>query len=175
MSGIDTEVMDLLEGGAPGQLFPTVGYKWGGTLLSAESGQKTNMETGEPKTWADGKPQMQVILTLQGEPTGFKYEGQQYEKVELQDDDGIRRLFLSGNKLKALKDALRTAKSKLEIGGYFEMTREKDGEAPKKGYARRQNFSGVWTPAAQNAHAVNAALAADTGTDAPADKDESPF
>lgn len=172
MSGIDDDVMKMLQGGAPGQLFPKVGYKWGGTLIAAEYSQKTDMDTQEPKVWPDGKPQMQIILTLQGEPTGFKYEGQTYDRVEIGDDDGIRRLFLSGNKLKALKDALRVAKSKLEIGGYFEMTREKDGEAPKKGYARRQNFSGVWTPAAQNAHAVNAALAADTGTD---DTDETPF
>lgn len=173
MSGIADDVMGMLEGGAPGQLFPKVGYKWGGTLIAAESSQKTDMETQEPKVWADGKPQMQLVLTLQGEPTGFKYEGQQYDKVEIDDDDGVRRLFLSGNKLKALKDALRVAKAKLEIGGYFEMTREKDGEAPKKGYARRQNYSGVWTPAHLNTKKVNADMDADSGTDP--DSNESPF
>lgn len=171
MSGIGQDVMDMLEGGAPGQLFPSVGYTWGGTLMSAEQGQKTDMETGEPKVWSDGKPQIQLILTLQGEPTGFKYEGQQYDKVGIDDDDGVRRLFLSGNKLKALKDALRVAKSKLEIGGHFTLKREKDGEAPKKGYARRQNYSGIWVPAHLNTHAMNEALKADTGTDG----EESPF
>ena len=157
----------FLSGGSPAQKFPKEGFKWGATVLSWEMSQKTDLESGELKFWPYGKPQMQLIMTLQGEPTGIRYEGNAYREVQVPDDDGIRRLFISGSMQTAVGKALKDAgNAKLEAGAYLEITRGKDLPPTKKGYSGRHTFTAAWTPANKNPHAATAMLTAD---------DEDPF
>lgn len=151
----------FLSGGAPAQKFPRVGFKWGGTVESWEMAQQTDMETGELKFWEDGKPRMQLIINMQGAPTGITWETNQYIEAKLPDDDGARRLFVKGGLQKAVAQALRDAKSRLEVGAYLEVTRGQDLPSKKKGFGGAHTFKAVWTPAAQNPHAASAMLAQD--------------
>lgn len=158
----------FLSGGAPGQKFPKQGFKWGGTVISWEMSQKTDLDSGELKFWPDGKPQMQLIMTLQGEPTGVRYEGNAYNEIPVPDDDGVRRLFISGSLQSALGKALRDAgNAKLEVGAYVEVTRGKDLPPTKKGFSGRHTHTAVWTPANKNPHAATAMLTKSEDDDDP--------
>lgn len=55
----------LLTGGEALTLKPTtVGETLGGTIVAAESRQVLDYSTQEPKTWKDGSPQMQIVVTV---------------------------------------------------------------------------------------------------------------
>lgn len=156
MTNAHDEANEFITGGAVAVKFPKQGFVWGGTILSWEMAQQTDMESGEPKTWADGRPMKQLILTMQGEATGITWEGIAYNEVEIDDDDGIRRLFVKGQLQSAVKAAVRNAKAGgLEVGAYLEVTRGKDLPPKKKGWGGAHTFSAVWTPAAQNPKAVD--------------------
>lgn len=150
----------FLSGGAPGQKFPEVGAKFSGTLISWEMADQTDLDTGEIKTWPDGKPRKQLIMTIQGEPTGYTLEwnGRGFDRKMLADDDGIRRLFVKGQMQSALGKAMRNAKGSVEAGAYIEIVRTADIDPSKKGYSPTQTFNAKWTPASQNTHAASALL-----------------
>lgn len=166
-----SEADQFLSGGAPAQKFPQVGSRWGGTILSWEMGQQSDLTTGELKFWDDGKPKMQLILTMQGEPTGFTYEwnGRSFDKKQLPDDDGVRRLFVKGNMQSAIGKAMRDARARTEVGAYVEVVRASDIAPSKKGYSPTQTFKAQWTPANKNTHTASALLsnAADQDEEAP--------
>lgn len=158
----------FLAGGAPTQKFPKVGFTWGGTIESWEMAQQTDLDTGELMFWADGKPRMQLILHMQGEPTGITWETNAYNEVPLPDDDGSRRLFVKAGLQSAVARAKKDAKANLEVGAYLEVTRGKDLPPKKKGQSGAHTFTAVWTPANKNPHAASAILTQD-------DDEESPF
>lgn len=55
----------LLAGGEGVTLKPTtIGETLGGTIVAAESRQVMDFSTQEPKTWKDGKPQIQIVITV---------------------------------------------------------------------------------------------------------------
>lgn len=75
-----------------------VGDSFTGIITDLETAQVRDYETNEPKFWDDGNPQLQVILTLATD----------YIDAEKADDDGTRKLYLVGEKLKAMKLAVKT-------------------------------------------------------------------
>ena len=55
----------LLAGSGEVTLKPdTVGETLGGVIVSSESRQMTDFSTNEPLTWNDGKPRMQIVITV---------------------------------------------------------------------------------------------------------------
>lgn len=55
----------LLAGGEGVTLKPTtIGETLGGVIVAAESRQVMDYSTQEPKTWKDGKPQIQIVITV---------------------------------------------------------------------------------------------------------------
>ena len=75
-----------------------VGASVTGTILSADPRQVTDFQTGKPKTWDDGKPQQQVVISIQ---TDLRDDA---------DDEGERSLYVKtwGSQWRALQDAVRT-------------------------------------------------------------------
>lgn len=79
-----------------------------GIITDAVKRQKTDPKDGSPKTFSDGNPQMQVVITI---------------KTTLRDpadpdDEGLRRLYASGSMQKAIGQAIQKAKAEgLEQGG----------------------------------------------------------
>lgn len=138
----------LMSGGGIGCQFPKVGHSFTGTVLSwGEPFQQTNAETGDPLFFSDGKtPRMQFPLTLATDARGkFNEDG---EPEDVPDDDGVRTLYVSNRRQKAIRDAIRKAGGTgLERGALLTITRIKPtGLKNKKMY----DYSAVWLPAAQN-------------------------
>lgn len=144
-------VRDLLDGG-PGK--PSWGGK--GTPIGAKivgvpsemvSTQQRNME-GDPLFFEDGKPRMQLVITLK--------TSMRDEKIE--DDDGERRIFAKGGAapskgkkglpmLNALRLAQKEAGSKIEVGGgVLELEYMGEDEPAKKGQNGTKLWVAKWTP-----------------------------
>jgi hypothetical protein len=90
-----------------------VGDSFTGIVTHAEVAQVRDYETGQPKTWDDGNPQMQVVITLATD----------YRDAANPEDDGERKAYLPGQKLAALKAALKEiGRSTVEKGDVFTIT-----------------------------------------------------
>jgi hypothetical protein len=115
---------DLLMGGGgpPSAKFPVLGYENAGRIVGKPTvEQQRDYDTDEPLYWADGKPRWQIVVTL---ATGER-------DPEINDDDGLRRLFIKGQMKTAVQTALKAAKADgLEDGGHLTVTYTADGAQP---------------------------------------------
>lgn len=175
----------MTEANAPAAKWKAEGDKLGGTVLYWEKNQRTDYDSGQPLVWDEnaqkkttadkcpqGKPLMQWVVTIQSEATGFTYEGLQYSRKELPDDDGKRSLYLHGAMKAAVVGAIRKAGGTgLESGAYIEITRTKDRKSDNPKYAPQHTHAVVWTPANRNSHATAQAAFNAPDPDAPADTD----
>lgn len=104
---IDEAAQGFLDGlGAPALAFPAEGTGYIGQVLSATTTQQTDINTGGGLTFGDGNPKMQLVVTLA--------TGERLESIE--GDDGERRWFTSFGAAKALKAALKAARTDLAEG-----------------------------------------------------------
>lgn len=147
----------LTGGGGRWTKFETPGDKVQGEIVGVETRQQTDLD-GNPKTWDNGDPIWEVVVTLQ---TTLTEDG---------DDDGVRKVSLSGSrkyasKAKAAADALKAAGAKaLEAGGTFGIAYTGDGEATKRGFNPPKLFAATY-----KAPAAAVDLSAIFGDDAPVD------
>jgi hypothetical protein len=127
----------FLSGGGPKALsFPTVGTSHTGTIESdpVES-QQIDPATQEPKTWRDGNPMMQLVVTL-ATPAS-----------EDEDDDGLRRLFVKGQMRKAFQAALAEAGvDELLPGGQVTVTYTRDGEKSNPAFSAPKQYAVQYVP-----------------------------
>ncbi|MEU8035690.1 hypothetical protein [Streptosporangium sp. NPDC049078] len=116
----------LMGGGIPSAKFETIGATVGGRITcQPEVTQQTDLDTGEPKTWSDGKPMMQLVVTVQTE----------LRDPEVPDDDGQRKFYVKAKLLEAVRQAVRAAGAAgLEVGGTLTVQYVADGEAKKRGH-----------------------------------------
>lgn len=133
----------LLGGGATSAKFPTVGSSVTGRIVrEPEVQQQRDFQTGELKTWNDGKPmqQLQVVLaTDERDP-------------EVADDDGERAVYVKGNLLKAVREAIRKAGAKgLDVGGTLTVTYSGDGEVTKRGFNPPKLYTASYVPPVKQA------------------------
>lgn len=169
----------FLEGGATAAKWPQVGYIVEGTVTGYSMQQQTDYDSGEPLFWVGNsrveqsktdvhtKPVMQMLLEIQGRPTGETWEGLQNVRKTLPDDDGMRTAYVKGALQAALKDALRKAGAKLEVGAYVRIERIADGPQPNPKFAAPHRYAATWTPAAQNPNTVSEFLKDDADPFAP--------
>ncbi|AHB79600.1 hypothetical protein PBI_VALIDUS_70 [Mycobacterium phage Validus] len=111
----------FLGGGGPASAkFKNVGDTVGGVIaVEPEQRQQTDMKTNEPLTWKDGSPRMQLVVTVQTD----------LNDPEIEDDDGLRRLFVKGEMRKAVQKAVIAAGAKgLDVGGELYVTFVGEGE-----------------------------------------------
>ena len=57
----------LMGGGGKAASFEEVGVVCEGEIIDARLAQQTDMDTNAPLFWTDGRPRMQLVLTLQTE------------------------------------------------------------------------------------------------------------
>lgn len=158
---------DVLFGsGVPSAKFKTIGDSVTGKIVKLDASQQTEFrrdgKPGDPLTWPDGKPKMQVIVTLQ--------TTQRDPSVE--DDDGQRRVFIKGKQLTdATKAAVRAARAKrLDVGGTFTVVFVREEESDWGGSATKF-YEIEYVP--PSAAAANTALGlAETPTAAPAQQQQ---
>lgn len=115
MSKYDDINTFLLSGGAKAFQFNEIGDMVEGEIIDAEVRQQSSME-GELLTWADGKPRMQLVITLQTKLS------------DSDEDDGVRTIYAKGGRYDvakgegtSIRDAIAeavkaTGASKLEEG-----------------------------------------------------------
>lgn len=102
-----------------------VGTAYTGTITDLRTVQVRSYDSGEPEYWDDGKPKLQIEVTLATE----------YLNPELEEDDGTRRVFLFGQKLAAAKQEMKSKGfSKLEKGMQFTITFSGEKPASNKKY-----------------------------------------
>jgi hypothetical protein len=132
----------LMSGGAKSAKFPEIGTVVKGTITTPPTlSQQTDFTTGALKTWDDGKPMMQLVITLQTDE----------RDPETPDDDGLRSLYVKGAMQAAVKDAIRKAGAKgLEVGGTIAVKYTGDGVAKQRGMNPPKQFAAQYqAPAAK--------------------------
>jgi hypothetical protein len=121
-----------------GLQFPKLGMEYKGCkILEYTHEEQKDMESGETKTWDDGKPKMQVVIKLQ--VPGIVEKGKYDRNTEtwdlVEDDEGIRYLFCAGGLFTAARNGLKEAKLKLPpVGGELDVKFTSVGKPSKPGY-----------------------------------------
>lgn len=144
-----------------------VGDSFTGTITDLETAQVRNYDTGEPEFWDDGKPKLQIVVTLATAYTDPTIEG----------DDGTRKVYLAGQKLTAAKQAMKEAGiQKLEKGFKFTISYVGTKPSSNKKYNDVKLYGITIVPSKSNVD-VDALLADTVGAtpvkaDAPALTDE---
>ena len=126
--------------GIPACKFPTIGTSVTGTITEPPvQQQQTEIGTGKPLTWDDGKPRMQLVITMQTDLRDPEIEG----------DTGMRRLFVTGTKVSeggGMKGAFqRAGVRELPVGGTLKVTYTHDGKA-QKGFSAPKQYEVEFTP-----------------------------
>lgn len=135
----------LSGGGAPAAKFAEVGVTVKGTVVSAELTQQTDPADGSAKTWQDGSPRQQVVVTLTTDE----------RDAAIDDDNGTRRVFVKGAMLKALKEALKAAGSKtIEPGAQLAVKYIGDGEKTNPAYSAPKLYAAQYKAPVAAAGAV---------------------
>lgn len=130
----------LLGGGAPSAKFPTIGTTVAGRITERPyTEQQRDYTTGDLKFWDDGKPQMQLVITL----------ATNERDPQKTDDDGTRRLYVKGQMKNAIAQAVRAAgATMLEHGAHLSVTYAADGEKKNPRFNAPKHFTAAYTPAA---------------------------
>lgn len=142
----------LLSGGVPSAKFPTIGTTVKGTVVSSTVAQQTDYTSGKPKFYDDGNPMMQVVVTLQ--------TAERDPAVE--NDDGLRKVYVRGQMTKAVSDALRTAGAKLANGGTLAVQYTGDKPAEKAGLNPAKQYRAQYQPPTGGNDAANDLLGGST-------------
>ncbi|USC16984.1 hypothetical protein [Rhodococcus sp. 11-3] len=155
----------FLMGGAKSASFPTVGTVVSGEVISAPEIMQQREPTGELKTYKDGNPMLQMVVSLQTDE----------RDPEDPEDDGERRLFIKSNMKSAVSAAIKRAGAKkLEVGGRLTVKYYADGKQETRGFnppklyqaeyvAPAANFLAEKTVQPQTAAAPAASAAAPAG------------
>jgi hypothetical protein len=125
----------LLSGGAPSVKFPQIGAHVVGTVVSAEITQQRDLE-GNPKTYDDGNPMEQLVVTLQTDE----------RDASIDNDDGKRRLFVKGQMKAAVADAVRKSGSSLQPGGKLAVKYIGDKAPEKRGFSPAKQYQAAYQP-----------------------------
>lgn len=132
----------LMGGGIPSAHSVFVDAPFGtsvtGTIATLpEVVQQTDLDTGELKFWNDGKPMMQMAVTLQTD----------LRNPEMVEDTGLRKLFVKAKLLEAVRTAVRASGAKgLDVGGVLTVTYIADGERKKAGKNPPKFYTATYAP-----------------------------
>lgn len=131
----------LMGGGVPSAKFERINDSVVGTITDQEVRQQTDLDTNKPLFWDDGRPRMQLVVTLQ---TDLRDDG---------DDDGLRRLYVKGKSLTdAVREAVRLAGARgLETGGRLKVAYVGDGVPSKKGFTAPKLYLAEYARPSQQA------------------------
>lgn len=130
-----------------------IGDSFTGVITDLRTVQVRSYDSGEPEFWDDGKPKLQIEVTLATD----------YLDPSLDEDDGTRRVYLFGQKLSAAKQEMKAkGLSKLEKGMKFTISFVGEKPASNKKYNNVKMYGIEIEPATSNPD-VDALLAETTG------------
>lgn len=133
----------LMGGGIPAAKFETIGTTVSGQICAQpEVMQQSDLDTGKPLFWDDGRPRMQLVVTVQ---TTMR-------DPEIPDDDGKRKFYIRAKLQDAVRQAVRSSGARgLDLGGTLAITYVADGEQKKRGYNPPKIYSATYQAPAQAA------------------------
>lgn len=139
----------LMSGGIPAARFPTIGSMVTGTLVrEPESREQTDLNSGAVLRWDNGEPKMQVIVHLQTDE----------RNPEDITDDGVRALYIKGQMLQAIRQAVRAAGADgVHTGGTLTVTFASEAEPSKRGFNPAKQYTATYVPPSRG-DAANAVL-----------------
>lgn len=130
----------LMGGGVPSAKFPAIGHTVSGRITEKPTvEQQRNYEDDKLKFWDDGKPMMQLVVTL----------ATNERDPENPEDDGTRRLYVKGYMKNAVASAVRSAGARgLEVSGILTVTYSGDGEKKNSKFNAPKLFTAQYVAAA---------------------------
>ena len=121
--------------GARSASFKNHGDRVWGTIISSEVRQQTDFDTSQLLFWDDGKPRLQVVITVQTDIS------------DDDDDDGLRAIYAKGQMLKAIGDACRKAGAKgISEGGRLLVQYVSDAEPKRRGMSGAKQYFAKYEP-----------------------------
>ena len=158
--GTEADAMGLLMGsGVPTAKFDRVNDAVEGEIVNVESAQQTDLESGAPLTWKDGRPKMQVIITLQTND----------RDSQIEDDDGRRKLYAKFKLLQAVQAAMREGRHDPRmsmVGGWLRVVHTGTERPRVRGHNGAKLYSAQYRPPA-NPVPLDSSQVAPRGHDAP--------
>lgn len=126
---MSNEIDDLLAGGGAagkGLKFDTVGTAYSGVVVSADKRAFTNIQTGSPEFWEDGKPKEQIVIGIQTDQ----------RDPAIENDDGVRYDYIKawGVQLKALREAARQAGGSPAVGDTYSVKFVREEPSKTRGF-----------------------------------------
>ena len=137
-----SEAMDFLmgSGGTSASFAGTPPITHKGKVVAESLQQQRDLQTGEKKFWDDEKtePMMQLVITID---TGVI-------DPEIEDDDGVRKIYAKAQMLGAIRDAVKKSghKGKSLIGGNLAVKYVRDGETKKRGFNPPKIYAALYEP-----------------------------
>ena len=112
----------LMSGGVKSAKFDKIGAVVKGAIArTPEVQDQRDFDSGKVLTWDDGSPRKQIKVVLKT------------DSKDDEDDNGERAIYLKGNLLNAIRQAVKAAEAKgLEVGGKLIVKYVKDGERKGK-------------------------------------------
>lgn len=119
MTTTDLSTLDsILSGGGATAKFEAPGDTYMGEIADIQIRQVNDYDTGKPSFWDDGRPQEQIVVTIEtSDSTG-------------PDDDGQRNIYIKGwgDQLKAFRQAAKNLGRNPRAGDVFTASYIGDGE-----------------------------------------------
>ena len=177
----------FMSGSAVAAKWPTVGYVVEGTVLNWHLSHQRHYDLNEPLYWVGktmvpesqttdhSNPVRQLVMEIQGKPTGETWTGLHNTRKALPDDDGKRTLYIKAKLQQAISKALNDAGAKLQEGATVSVERVQDGEQPDKKKQAPHVYKATWTPADPSTAAEDFFAAGVPDDDNPFTKGEAPF
>jgi len=114
----------LMGGGTTTAKFPTPGASIRGRIVSAEVQDQKDID-GNIRTWNDGNVRKQLKVVLSTD----------LRDPDIADDRGDRAVYVKGQMLAAVREAIRAAgQHRMEVGGELAVRYERDEPSEKRGY-----------------------------------------
>lgn len=116
-----------------------IGTTKGGQIIEWRHTQQRELSVDrELKYWKDGNPMMQLEVTVQTDE----------RSPDIEDDDGVRRLFVKGGMTKAVRAAVEAVKrDMIERGGWLYVQYTGDGVSGGPGLNPPKLWAANYTPA----------------------------
>jgi hypothetical protein len=131
----------LMESGIPAVAFEAKGDVVCGEIIRVAASQQTDFTTKAPLFYEDGKPRMQIVVTLRCREGDYTPNGPT--------DDGMRKLYIKGQMQVAVRDAVVAARADgLAEGGTLAVKWDDEKPPEKRGHHPQKLYVAQYKPPA---------------------------
>jgi len=137
---MSSDTSEFFGGSIPAVKFGAEGDKITGIVVAKQIRQQTSVDTGELRTWPDGRPKLEALVDISLAPSDRDGE----------DDDGLRRLYVRGYMQPAIVAAVReSGQHDLNLGDLLSVIWVSTDAPARKGLDGAKRFEAELVPARQ--------------------------